>query len=128
MKKTLFVFALLLAASFCSFAEVVSWKGMEMGAAQNPKWLKAWRTKGDERLLRKKFGAEDSSAIIVGFGRADSLEGARTLSQLDAQKQLAQKSSAATGEPAGAARLQFLGEYWEEDDQDGYSLWSVYEL
>ncbi len=128
MKKTLFVFAILLAASLCSFAEVVSWKGMEMGAAQNPKWLKAWRTKGDARLLRKKFGVEKSGAVIVGFGRADSLEGARAVSQLDAQKQLAPKKAAVDGEPASAARLQFLGEYWEEDDQDGYSLWSVYEL
>ena len=126
MKKTLSAFVLLLAASFCSFAEIVSWKGMEMGAPCNPKWIKAWRSKGDERALRKKFDVEKSSAVIVGVGTADSLEGARTLSQLDAQSRLS-TGKAASGRSVQAASLEFLGEYWEEDGQKGYSVWSVYE-
>ena len=126
--KVLKLVLILAAASFCSFAEIVSWKGMEMGLAQNPKWLKAWRSKGDERALRNKFDVEKTKSVVVGFGQADSLEGARTNAQLDADRQLAQSKTAASGEAANAARLEYLGEYWEEDDQKGYSLWSVYEL
>lgn len=122
MKKTLFVLAVLSFALFHSFAEVVSWKGMEMGAPCNPKWIKSWRAKGDERALRKKFEVEPGSTIIVGVGTADSLEAARTTAQLDAQGK-----ALSNGEAVQATRLEFLGEYWEEDDQNGYSVWSVYE-
>ena len=148
MKKALFVFAFAAAMSAAPlpfFSEIVSWKGMEMGAPQNPKWLKAWRAKGDERALRKKFDAEPGSTIIVGVGRDGSLEGARTAAQLDAQGRLAQNENGAKTEKAAAktsgaqnaaakaaqnvaaARLEFLGEYWEEDDQSGFTVWSVYE-
>lgn len=122
MKKSLLFIAVAALASFCSFSEVVSWKGMEMGLGQNPKWIRSWRAKGDERALRKKLGAEPGSTIIVGLGRADSLEGARTAAQLDAQGKAVSK-----GETVQTVRLDFLGEYWEEDDQEGFSVWSVYE-
>ena len=121
MKKAFFVLAILSIASLHSFAEIVSWKGMEMDVPPNPKWLKAWRNKGDERLLRKKFDVEKSSRVIVGFGTADSLEGARAAAQLDAQKK-----AAASG-AVQATRLEYLGEYWEEDDQKGFFVWSAYE-
>ena len=121
MKKAFFVLAILSIASLYSFAEIVSWKGMEMDVPPNPKWLKAWRNKGDERLLRKKFDVEKSSRVVVGFGTADSLEGARAAAQLDAQKK-----AAASG-AVQATRLEYLGEYWEEDDQKGFFVWSVYE-
>ena len=122
MKKAFFVLVILSIASLHSFAEIVSWKGMEMDVPPNPKWLKAWRNKGDERLLRKKFDVEKSSRVVVGFGTADSLEGARAAAQLDAQKK-----AAASG-AVQATRLEYLGEYWEEDDQKGFFVWSVYEL
>ncbi len=121
MKKAFFVLAILSIASLHSFAEIVSWKGMEMDVPPNPKWLKAWRNKGDERLLRKKFDVEKSSRVIVGFGTADSLEGARAAAQLDAQKK------AADSDGVQATRLEYLGEYWEEDDQKGFFVWSAYE-
>ncbi len=121
MKKAFFVLAILSIASLHSFAEIVSWKGMEMDVPPNPKWLKAWRNKGDERLLRKKFDVEKSSRVVVGFGTADSLEGARAAAQLDAQKK-----AAASG-AVQATRLEYLGEYWEEDDQKGFFVWSAYE-
>ena len=121
MKKAFFVLAILSIASLHSFAEIVSWKGMEMDVPPNPKWLKAWRNKGDERLLRKKFDVEKSSRVVVGFGTADSLEGARAAAQLDAQK----KAAASGG--VQATRLEYLGEYWEEDDQKGFFVWSAYE-
>lgn len=121
MKKAFFVLAILSIASLHSFAEIVSWKGMEMDVPPNPKWLKAWRNKGDERLLRKKFDVEKSSRVVVGFGTADSLEGARAAAQLDAQKK------AADSDGVQATRLEYLGEYWEEDDQKGFFVWSAYE-
>ena len=121
MKKAFFVLAILSVASLHSFAEIVSWKGMEMDVPPNPKWLKAWRNKGDERLLRKKFDVEKSSRVVVGFGTADSLEGARAAAQLDAQKKAADSGG------VQATRLEYLGEYWEEDDQKGFFVWSAYE-
>lgn len=121
MKKAFFVLAILSIASLHSFAEIVSWKGMEMDVPPNPKWLKAWRNKGDERLLRKKFDVEKSSRVIVGFGTADSLEGARATAQLDAQKKASDSGT------VQATRLEYLGEYWEEDDQKGFFVWSAYE-
>ena len=121
MKKAFFVLVILSIASLHSFAEIVSWKGMEMDVPPNPKWLKTWRNKGDERLLRKKFDVEKSSRVVVGFGTADSLEGARAAAQLDAQKK-----AAASG-AVQATRLEYLGEYWEEDDQKGFFVWSAYE-
>lgn len=121
MKKAFFVLAILSIASLHSFAEIVSWKGMEMDVPPNPKWLKAWRNKGDERLLRKKFDVEKSSRVVVGFGTADSLEGARAAAQLDAQKKAADSGD------VQATRLEYLGEYWEEDDQKGFFVWSAYE-
>lgn len=151
MKKALFAFAMtaraarlavcaaiLLAAPFCSFAEIVSWKGMEMGLAQNPKWLKAYKAKGDERLLRKKFAAQKSCRVVVAFGQDNSLEAARAASQLDACKKYLDAGQESGQPPASgqagqkslsvaAARLQFLGDYWERDDLLGYSVWSVYE-
>lgn len=121
MKKAFFVLAILSIASLHSFAEIVSWKGMEMDVPPNPKWLKAWRNKGDERLLRKKFDVEKSSRVVVGFGMADSLEGARAAAHLDAQKKAADSGA------VQATRLEYLGEYWEEDDQKGFFVWSAYE-
>ena len=41
MKKAFFVLAILSIASLHSFAEIVSWKGMEMDVPPNPKWLKS---------------------------------------------------------------------------------------
>ena len=122
MKKALLFLAILQAAFFCSFSEIVSWKGMELGLDRNPKWLKAWRSKGDERPLRKKFDIEKDKKAIVGFGQADSLESARSASQIDAQGQAEKLLS------RGAIRLEPLYEFWQEDDRQGYSVWSLYEL
>lgn len=115
MKKTALVLLSLIATSFCSFAEIVSWKGMEMGLPLNPKWVKNYRQKKDERLLRKKFCLSASDRLAVGVGKAQDLETARSISQIDAQNAAAK-----------AARLEPLGEYWEEDSDLGFVVFSFY--
>ena len=126
MKKAALVLAISIAASFCSFAEIVSWKGMEMGLPLNPKWVRAYRQKKDERPLRKKFDLSASDRLAVGVGKADDLETARSLSQVDAEGQLADLKSSGQDALVKAARLEPLGEYWEEDSDLGFTVYSFY--
>ena len=120
MKKIFCLLAAALCAQFYLSAEIVSWKGMELGLSQNPKWIKVYRKKNDERLLRKKFDVLPSEKILVGVGKDFSLEGARQFSQNDALASLlADKNISST-------KAAFLGDYWEEDDEKGYVVYSVY--
>ena len=127
MKKTAIAFLIALLASFCSFAEIVSWKGMEVDLPQNPKWLKAYLQKKDERPLRKKFDLSDSERVVLGVGTDDSLESARTNSQMDAKRQLANAKTSAD-DPAKSARLEFVYEFWLEDSEKGYTVYSLYTM
>lgn len=127
MKKLFAMLAVLLVASFCSFAEIVSWKGMEMGSPQNPKWLKPYLQKKDERALRKKFELSASERIVLGVATDETLEVARTYSQMDAQRQLTEAKTSANG-PAQTARLEFVYEFWQEDSEKGYTVYSLYTM
>ena len=101
-----------------AFPEIVEWKGMELGLDARPKWLFKYIKGGNEKAVRNKFGVAPSSKIVLGVGRAYDLEKARAASQLDAQKKAAGVSSAS---------LAFLHEYWEEDDETGFAVYSLYE-
>lgn len=101
-----------------AFPEIVEWKGMELGLDARPKWLFKYIKGGNEKAVRNKFGVAPSSKIVLGVGRAYDLEKARAASQLDAQKRAADVSSAS---------LAFLHEYWEEDDETGFAVYSLYE-
>jgi hypothetical protein len=122
MKKiTLFTIVILL-VSFHSFSEIVNWKGMEMGIEQNPKWLSAYTQQHNEKLLRKKFDVDKTEKVIVGIGNASSLESARTGSQLDGQKKASELNQ------NGKVRLQPVYEFWQEDDKNGFTVYSVYTI
>lgn len=121
MKKiTVFTIVIFL-VSFHSFSEIISWKGMELGLSPNPKWLESYIKNNDKKQLRKKFDIPVSEKVVVGSARAESLEEARSASQLDAQTK-------AAGSGTQKVRLQFIYEYWEEDDKKGFTVYSVYAL
>lgn len=120
MKKiTLFTIVSFL-FSFHVFSEIIRWKGMEMGLPENPKWLESYILEHNEKPLRKKFSMSKDESIVVGLGSAADLESARSISQLDAQKK------AADSQKDKKNRLVPVYEYWEEDDEKGFRLYSVY--
>ena len=110
-----FVSILILSAAF-AFAELQDWKGMEMGLSPRPKWLFSYIENGSEKAARKKFEVPAANALVLGVGKSDDLEKARSVSQLDAQK----KASA-------ASNISFLYEYWEFDEDDIYTVYSLYQ-
>lgn len=120
MKKTVFFTIVIFLFSFHSFSEIVSWKGMEMGLPQNPKWLQLYKAAKNEKLLRKKFDIDKAEKVVVGIAAAPYLEEARSASQFDAQSKVAvlQKDK--------KNRLVPVYEYWEEDDKNGFTVYSVY--
>ena len=95
---------------------------MEAGLDPKPNWLQAYLLKNNEKPLRKKFDVDKTEKVIVGIGKAESLETARTASQLDAQKKAAEASNTAR------VRLQPVYEFWQEDDEEGFTVYSVYVL
>lgn len=122
MKKKIVLIQLMLILNFYSFSEIISWKGMEIGLSPDPKWLKSYLIRKDEKLLRKKFDVEKNQSIICGLGKADFLEEARTISQLDAQRKLEDK----IGKKQRNLNFDFLYEYWLEDSESGYTVYSIY--
>ena len=120
MKKiTVFTIVIFL-VSFHSFSEIISWKGMEMGLPQNPKWLQLYKSSKNEKILRKKFDIDKDEKVLVGIASAPSLEEARLASQLDSEAQ------AAAIKTEGKIRLNFIYEFWEEDDKKGFCVYSIY--
>ncbi len=120
MKKTVFFTIVIFLFSFHSFSEIVSWKGMEMGLPQNPKWLQLYKAAKNEKLLRKKFDIDKAEKVVVGIAAAPYLEEARSASQFDAQ------SKATALQKDKKNRLVPVYEYWEEDDKNGFTVYSVY--
>ena len=120
MKKITLSVIVILLVSFHAFSEIVKWKGMEMGLSRNPKWLSSYISKNNEKALRKKFELDSSEKIILGKGQAAFLETARSASLLDAQKKVSELQA------SGKIRLQFIYEYWEEDDEEGFTVYSIY--
>lgn len=114
MKKQLIFVLLFLSIKFYFFSDIINWKGMEFGHEKVPKWLKAYITKNDEKIIRKKFDIDSTQSVLVGIGNAATLENARHLSYIDVQSKIKK------------TRLMFIYEYWLEDSEKGFIVYSVY--
>ncbi len=123
MKKNYVFVLILLILQFHSFSEIINWKGMEFGADSEPVWLEKYIKEKNEKPIRKRFEIENSQSIILGIGRSDSLENARLISQLDAQQKVDEKGKS---KKSKIINLQFLYEYWVEDSESGYTVYSLY--
>ena len=125
MKRIVFFVLLLSVFTFSSFAEIVSWKGEEIGTDEIPAWLESYLEDNNLKPLRKKFDIGKRETVIIGIGESDSLEGARQISQIDAQAKLEEISRKKGLENQ---RLKFVFEYWYEDDETGFKVFSLYTL
>jgi len=103
-----------------AFSEIVSWKGMEHGLDARPKWFFKYVKSGKEKPIKKRFELDSESGLILGIGKGGDLETARTASQMEVQKKAAVQSQIIVS-------LTPLYEYWEEDDEEGYAVYSLYE-
>ena len=120
--KNLFLALLFFVLGSAAFSEIISWKGMEFGLDSCPVWLEKYLDKKNEKPLRRKFGIEKSKTVVVGVASAESLEAAREFSQTDAIK----KYFASIKENQVAQSLIFVYEFWSEDSEDGFCVYSVY--
>ncbi|MDE6350758.1 MAG: 2-hydroxyacyl-CoA dehydratase family protein [Treponemataceae bacterium] len=121
MKKIIALLACL-AVGALTFGEVVAWKGMEFGTEQHPKWLKNLVEKHDERPARKKFGIAKNARLFYGTGTAPDLENARNYAAADCMKNI-------LGTDDGARTVSGLSpvyEYWEQDDETGYTVTVIF--
>lgn len=121
MKNLILAALFFLLSSFC-FSEIVSWKGMEFGLDSCPVWLEKYLEKNNERPLRKKFGIEKSKSVVVGVASGKNLEEARHFSQSDALR----KYFSSFDETQVAQALVFVYEFWNEDSENGFTVFSVY--
>ena len=94
---------------------------MEVGTNPYPQWLQNYIDKKNEKLLRKKFDIEKSKNIIIGIGKSDDITKARYFSQIDAQQIFSQHA-----EKEKKSHLEFIYEYWMEDDETGFLVYSIY--
>ena len=120
MKKQLIFVLLFLSIKFYFFSDIINWKGMEFGHEKVPKWLKSYTTKNDEKIIRKKFDIDSTQSVLVGIGNAATLENARHLSYIDVQSKISKNIS------IKKTRLMFIYEYWLEDSEKGFIVYSVY--
>ena len=120
--KNLFLAVLFFALGSGAFSEIVSWKGMEFGLDSCPVWLEKYLDKKNEKPFRRKFAIEKSKTVVVGVASGESLEAAREFSQTDAIK----KYFASIKENQVAQSLTFVYEFWNEDSEDGFCVYSVY--
>ena len=123
MKRIILLCLLTVFLNFHFFSEIINWKGMEVGIDPNPRWLQNYINNKNDKLLRKKFDIPKSKRIIFGIGQSTDITNARYLSQINAQQQLNQES-----EKGKSVNLEFIYEYWMEDDKTGISVYSVYAL
>ncbi len=122
MKKYFSLVVVLVFFFFSSNAEVIRWKGMELGLPERPKWIRQYLEKSEVQYIRKKFQIDRNSIIIVGIGTANALELGRSLSQTDALHKLQSDYSESKNS------FVYITEYWEEDDANVYTVYSIYEL
>ena len=123
MKRIILLCLITVFLNFHFFSEIINWKGMEVGIDPNPRWLQNYINNKNDKLLRKKFDIPKSKRIIIGIGQSTDITNARYLSQINAQQQLNQES-----EKGKSVNLEFIYEYWMEDDKTGISVYSVYAL
>lgn len=123
MKKLILAFASLFLACFCGSAEIVNWKGMELGLDEEPAWLEKYLANKNVAPIRRKFSINKTYDIIVGVGNAKGLETARQLASVSAEKKA-----------LGISKTKILKdfcsvyEFWQEDSEKGFSVYAIYQL
>lgn len=122
MKKVIVLFACL-AACALSFCETIAWKGMELGVEQNPQWLVSLVSEHNEKPARKKFGIARNASIFFGTGTAPDMESARNIASAECMQKAIDKTGART-----LNGLSPVYEYWEQDDENGYTVTTVFLL
>lgn len=122
MKKIIALLACL-AACALTFGEVVAWKGMELGVEQNPQWLVSLVSGQSEKPARKKFGIARNARVFFGTGTAPDLESARNIASADCMQKVIDKTGTRT-----LNGLSPVYEYWEQDDESGYTVTAIYSL
>ncbi|MDE7292579.1 MAG: hypothetical protein K2N58_11125 [Treponemataceae bacterium] len=122
MKKIIALLACL-AACALSFCETIAWKGMELGVEQNPQWLASLVSGHSEKPARKKFGIAKNARIFFGTGTAPDLESARNIASANCMQKVIDKTGAQT-----VSGLSPVYEYWEQDDENGYTVTTVFSL
>ena len=123
--KNLFLAVCFFTLGSVCFSEIISWKGMEFGLDSCPVWLEKYLEKKNEKPLRKKFGIEKSKSVIVGVASGKTLEAARHFSQSDALGKYFSSFDEAD-ETKVAQALVFVYEFWSEDSENGFCVYSVY--
>ncbi len=106
-----------------SFCETIAWKGMEFGVDQNPQWLVSLVSGRSEKPARKKFGIARNASIFFGTGTASDLESARNIASTDCMQKVIGKTGA-----QAVNGLSPVYEYWEQDDEKGYTVTAVFSL
>lgn len=130
-KKIFSVFYFLLCTCFV-FGNPVSWAGKEFGKEHSPLWLVRFLKKGDDKLLRKKFGIAKNDFVFVGQGKAETLNDARYLAEADLYKKILAKLKT-DGETKNINATKIIGlerlyDYWEKDESGIYSDYVVYTI
>lgn len=104
-------------------AEIIDWKGSELGIPSSPAWLTQFKETGKISVLRKKFDIDRTSKVIIGFGKSDELEEAKYLSEMNATKTFSKLLK-----DNSKAKMVFVYEYWEQDDEEIYAVYSIYQV
>lgn len=132
MKKILLVSLLFLSFS-SAFAKIVDWKGKEMGAECNPKWLKNYVQKNDEKALRKKFDLEKSDLVIMGYSASTQKENAQYESEAKALLKIQKEVNKNLKEKKNEASIVVLGtekifDYWVQNEDGNFHYYCFYSI
>lgn len=117
-----FLSIVLILINFTSFSETIAWKGKEFGLEENPIWLEKYLKNKDESFLRKKFGIKINESVIVASGTGKELVEARAYSQMNAYKIYFSSNNRKT------SRISFIYEFWKEDSDAYFTVYSIYVL
>ncbi len=129
MKKKLF---LCIISFLCFFAtsEIVSWKGMELGAEKSPSWLTRYVNKKDETYLRKKFDLDEDEIIFCASSESESLEAARYIAEMKCRREMLDYRQKFNKEMVGqrVSGMESLTEYWEHNSGGIYTIYVFYTM
>lgn len=123
MKKLILACAGFLFLGFCVSAEIVNWKGAELGLDEEPVWLAKYLDNKNVAPIRRKFGIKKTYDIFVGVAVAKDLQTAKLLAATNAEKKA-----------LGAAKVSVLKdfssvyEFWQEDSEEGFRVYAIYQL
>lgn len=122
MKKLVSLILFLFFVSSVS-AEIIDWKGSELGIPSSPAWLTQFKESGRISVLRKKFDIDRTSKIIMGIGKSEELENAKYSAEMKATKSFDEHFK-----DNNKAKMVFVYEYWEQDDEENYTVYSIYQV